>query len=148
MASSKETKNPFELKIFDGNGFNLWKKRIEGLLFLKDCDLALEEDNPEDMSDVDWARLNKKAITYIKIVVIDGILVKLKDLATASAMWEKLRSAYENKTPINQVHLMCKLVNLQADESKRASEHLSTFLGILSQLLDTGLLDFEGLFSY
>ncbi|MCO5563937.1 hypothetical protein L7F22_017589 [Adiantum nelumboides] len=140
MASSLEIKKPLKLKKFDGIGFDLWKERIEGILFLKECDLALEEDKPKDMSDEDWPRLNKKAITYIKMTVTDDILV---GFGSSFCHVEKLRAPYENKTPINQVHLLRKLVNLQSDESKPASEHLCTFTGILSQFQDTSLPVFE-----
>ena len=39
-----------------------------GILFLKDCEGALLEIKPEDMTDVAWMKLNKKAITYIKVL--------------------------------------------------------------------------------
>lgn len=34
---------------------------------------------------------------------------------------DKLKANYENSTPVNQVYLMRKLVNLQLDESKPTS---------------------------
>ena len=72
-----------------------------GILFLKDCEGALLEVKPEDMTNVAWMKLNKKAITYIKMVVSDEILVDLKGLTTAFDVWEKLRATYEITTPIN-----------------------------------------------
>ena len=40
-----------------------------GILFLKDSEGALLEVKPENITDVAWMKLNKKAITYIKMVV-------------------------------------------------------------------------------
>lgn len=83
----------------------------------------------EDMIDATWLTLNKKAITYIKMTVSDEILVDLKGLTNAFAMWGKLKAMYENTTPVNQVHLMRKLVGMQLDKSKTAGEHLLLFTG-------------------
>ncbi|MCO5578577.1 hypothetical protein L7F22_032421 [Adiantum nelumboides] len=46
-SSSSDVKNLFEIKKFDGTGFDLWKDRIQGILFLKDCEGALEQVKPE-----------------------------------------------------------------------------------------------------
>ena len=39
-----------EIKRFDGQRFDLWQERMQGILFLKDCESALEEHKPEDMT--------------------------------------------------------------------------------------------------
>ena len=44
----------------------------------------------EDMTDLASMKLNKKALTYIKMVVSDEILVDLKGLTIAFEVWEKL----------------------------------------------------------
>ncbi|KAH7438914.1 hypothetical protein KP509_04G036700 [Ceratopteris richardii] len=125
IASSADTKNLFEIRKFDGNAFDLWKDRMQGILFLKDCEDALTEHKPAALLDEDWAKMNKKAITYIKMAVTDEILVDIKGLQTAYAVWEKLK------------------VNLKLDECKPASEHLNAFTSILSQLQDAGLPPFD-----
>ena len=104
--SSSEIKNLFEIKRFEGTGFDLWKERMQGILFLKDCDGALQELKPQDMPQDAWETLNKKAVTYIKMGVSDDILLELKGLTYAFQVLEKLRASYENTTPVNQVHLM------------------------------------------
>ena len=141
--SSSETKNLFGIRRFEGTSFDLWKERMHGILFLKDCDEALAKTKPETMEDAAWQKLNKKAITYIKMAVSDEILVELKGLPTAYEVWEKLKATYEITTPVNQVHLMRKLVGMQLDETKTAVEHLSAFTGTLSLLQDSGLPPFE-----
>ena len=69
----------------------------------------------EDMTDLASMKLNKKALTYIKMVVSDEILVDLEGLTNAFEVWEKLKATCEITTPINQVHLMHKLVCMQLD---------------------------------
>ncbi|KAH7297962.1 hypothetical protein KP509_25G021100 [Ceratopteris richardii] len=96
-------KNLFEIYHFEGLGFHLWKERIQGILFLKDCDRALEARKPKDMSDDAWHNLNRKAVTYIKMAVSDDILVDIKGITTGSELWVKLKATYENTTPVNQV---------------------------------------------
>ncbi|KAH7437249.1 hypothetical protein KP509_05G062100, partial [Ceratopteris richardii] len=101
-SSSSDMKNLFEIRRFEGIGFDLWKERIQGILFLKDCDKALEARKPEDISDDAWHNLNRKTVTYIKMVVSDDILVDLKGITTASKLWAKLKTTYENTTPAEQ----------------------------------------------
>ena len=55
-----------------------------------------------------WNTLNKKAITYIKMVVYDENLVDIKGLITAHQVWEKLKTNYKITTPMNQVRLIRK----------------------------------------
>ena len=84
MAStSSDIENLFKIKRFEDTGFDLWKDRMQGILFLKDCDGALEEVKCDDMSDAAWVNLNKKAIAYIKMAVSNEILVDLKCLVIA-----------------------------------------------------------------
>ncbi|MCO5578087.1 hypothetical protein L7F22_031925 [Adiantum nelumboides] len=111
---------------------------MQGILFLKDRDVVLEETKRQELSDLKWSTLNKKAMAYIKMAINDDILTDVKRLVFAHAIWQKLKSNYENTTPVNQVHLMRKLVNIQLDDSKSAFEHLSAFTGVLSQLQDSG----------
>lgn len=68
-SSASDAKSLMEIKGFDGTGFDLWQDRMQGILFLKDCDDALLETKPGDMPDEDWARLNKRAKAYIKMAV-------------------------------------------------------------------------------
>ena len=75
---SSDTKNLFEIRRFEGIGFDLWKERMHGILFLKDCDEELVEIKPETMEDEAWQKLNQKAIAYIKMAVLDDILFKIK----------------------------------------------------------------------
>ena len=67
-----------EIKRFDGKGFDLWQDCMTGILFLKDCEDALLEAKPDDMSQVEWEKLNKKAVAYIKLTLSDDILNEVK----------------------------------------------------------------------
>ena len=110
---------------------------------MKDCDRVLEAKKPKNMSEDAWQILNKKSVIYIKMAVSDEILVDLKRLEFASKIWAKLKATYENSLPVNQVHLMRKLVGMQLDESKSAVEHLSLFTSTLSQLQDSRMAPFD-----
>ena len=79
-----------------------------GILFRKNCEGALFELKPRDMRDVASMRLNNKAITYIKMVVLIEILVYLKGLTIVFKIWEKLKATYEITTPVNQVYVIVK----------------------------------------
>ena len=65
---------------------------MQGILFLKDCEKTLVKYKPEELTPVTWTNPNKKALTYIKMVVSDKILIDLKCLYIVYEMWEKLES--------------------------------------------------------
>ena len=46
----------------------MWKSIIEGFLTIKDLSDTLkgEEARPKDISDLEWNKMNKKAIAFIK----------------------------------------------------------------------------------
>ncbi|MCO5605309.1 hypothetical protein L7F22_059491 [Adiantum nelumboides] len=92
------------------------------------------------MSDEAWVRQNRKAVqSFCETFQINDCLICHGHFD----VWQKLNAVYEKTTPINQVHLMQKLVGMQLDESKSAAEHLSLFTSILSQLQDSGLPPFD-----
>ena len=61
-------KSLFEIQTFEGSGFDMWKQRMLRILFLKYCEGALLKVKLDDMTDIAGMKLNKKAITYIKMV--------------------------------------------------------------------------------
>ena len=73
---------------------------MQGILFLKDSERALEAMKLDAMTDVEWLTLNRKAITYIKMTV-DDILVALEGLPTTYEVWEKLKAMWENTMRVN-----------------------------------------------
>ena len=73
---------------------------MQEILFLKDCERALEAKKLEDMSEDAWRILNKKAVIYIKMAISNEILVDLKGLVSASKIWAKLKATYENNMPV------------------------------------------------
>ena len=81
------------------------------------------------------------------MAVSDKILIDLKGLVSASKIWAKRKATFENSTPINQVHLIRKLVGMQLGESKSATEHLSLSTCTLSQLQDSQIAPFDDPFS-
>ena len=99
--SFSEMKNLFEIKRFESTSFDLWKERMQGILFLKECEGVVAATKPDAMTEADWLNLNRKAIIYIKMAIADEILVDLKALPMAYEVWEKLKATYEITTPVN-----------------------------------------------
>ena len=63
--------------------FELWKECMQGIFFLKDCEGAMVEKKQEIMQDDAWTTLNKKAVTYVKLVASAEIFVDIKGLTIA-----------------------------------------------------------------
>ncbi|MCO5583223.1 hypothetical protein L7F22_037131 [Adiantum nelumboides] len=92
--------------LFHFLGFDLWQERMQDILFLKDFDVALEETKPQELFDLEWARLNKKVMAYIKMALNDDILTDIKRLVTAHAICPKLKSNYESTHACEPEHML------------------------------------------
>ena len=86
---------------------------MHGMLFLKDYDGTFNALKLDDMIDHALDILNKKVITYLKMVVSDESLVDLEGLTTGHVFWENPRNTYEITTLDYQMHLIRKLVTMQ-----------------------------------
>jgi len=60
----------FEVEKFDGKGnFGMWKCEVMYMLVQMNLDFTLE-DNPEDLDDKSWERINRLACSSIRLCLV------------------------------------------------------------------------------
>ena len=91
----------FQIEKFDGIDFNLWKMQIEDLLVQKDLDVVLD-DKPEKMSNTEWAGLDRKAMSVIRLSLSKNVAFNILKEKTAKGIMEALSNMYE-KPSANKV---------------------------------------------
>lgn len=80
----------FEVEKFDGtNNFGMWQCEVKDVLAQQDLDVALEE-KPEDMSDVDWNRVNKMVCSTICLCLAKQQKFNVMRETSAKELWQKL----------------------------------------------------------
>ncbi|VFQ81831.1 unnamed protein product [Cuscuta campestris] len=79
----------FRIEKFDGIDFSWWKMQIEDLLVQKDLDVVLG-DKPEKMSDADWASLDRKAMSVIRLSLTKNVAFNILKEKTAKGIMDAL----------------------------------------------------------
>ncbi|VFQ93322.1 unnamed protein product [Cuscuta campestris] len=79
----------FRIEKFDGTDFSWWRMQIEDLLVQKDLDVVLG-DKPEKMSDADWAGLDRKAMSVIRLSLTKNVAFNILKEKTAKGIMDAL----------------------------------------------------------
>ncbi|VFQ96458.1 unnamed protein product [Cuscuta campestris] len=128
----------FQIEKFDGTDFSWWRMQIEDLLVQKDLDVVLG-DKPEKMSDADWAGLDRKAMSVIRLSLTKNVAFNIPKETTAKGIMEALSNMYKNPSTANKVFLIRKLVNTRMKNGTSVTEHINKLNSILARLLSVGI---------
>ncbi|VFQ59434.1 unnamed protein product [Cuscuta campestris] len=112
--------------------------QIEDLLVQKDLDVVLG-DKPEKMSDADWASLDRKAMSVIRLSLTKNVAFNILKEKTAKGTMEALSNMYEKPSAANKVFLIRELVNTKMKEGTSVTEHINKLNSILARLLSVGI---------
>ena len=93
-----------------------------------------EEARPKDISDLEWNKINKKAIAYIRQWINTSSHHHVSNETNAYNLWKKLESVFEQKTTRNKIFLLKKLVNMKLKEGTLITNHMNAFQSIVNQL--------------
>ncbi|VFQ95516.1 unnamed protein product [Cuscuta campestris] len=128
----------FQIEKFDGTDFSWWKMQIEDLLVQKDLDVVLG-DKPEKMSDADWAGLDRKAMSVIRLSLTKNVAFNILKEKTTKGIMEALSNMYEKPSAANKVFLIRELVNTRMKNGTSVTEHINKLNSILARLLSVGI---------
>ncbi|VFQ87479.1 unnamed protein product [Cuscuta campestris] len=124
----------FRIEKFDGIDFSWWKMQIEDFLVQKDFDVVLG-DKPEKMSDADWASLDRKAMSVIRLSLTNNVAFNILKEKTAKGIMEALSNMYEKPSAANKVFLIRELVNTRMKKGTSITEHINKMNSALTRLV-------------
>ncbi|VFQ97324.1 unnamed protein product [Cuscuta campestris] len=128
----------FRIEKFDGTDFSWWRMQIEDLLVQKDLDVVLG-DKLEKMSNADWAGLDRKAMSVIRLSLTKNVAFNILKETTAKSIMEALSNMYEKPSAANKVFLIRELVNTRMKNGTSITEHINKLNSILAKLLSVGI---------
>ncbi|VFQ60179.1 unnamed protein product [Cuscuta campestris] len=128
----------FRIEKFDGTDFSWWRMQIEDLLVQKDLDVVLG-DKPEKMSDADWAGLDRKAMSVIRLSLTKNVAFNILKEKIAKGIMDALSNMYEKPSAANKIFLIRELVNTRMKEGTSVTEHINKLNSILARLLSVGI---------
>jgi len=124
----------FRIEKFDDINFSWWKMQIEDLLVQKYLDVALG-DKAEKMSDVEWAGLDWKAMSVIRLSLSKNVAFNILNEKTTKGIMEALSNMYEKPSAANNVFMIRELVNTRMKEDNSVTEHINKTNSILARLM-------------
>ena len=71
--------------------------------------------------------MDARALSTIRLCLVDEVLFNIVGESIAEALWEKLETLYITKYLRNRIYLKRKLYNLQMKEGTKIAEHLNVF---------------------
>ena len=121
--------NPTSMIKLNNSNWAMWKSMIEDFLTIKDFldSLEGEESRPKDISDLEWNKMNKKAIVYIRQWIDTFSHYHVANETNVYNLWKKLELVFEQKIVGNKIFLLKKLVNMKLKEGTLMTDHLNAF---------------------
>jgi hypothetical protein len=135
MAKMQSSK--FEVENFSGkNNFELWKLKMHDLLVQQGMvkDLLEKTKQPATITDDDWDEMDARALSAIRLCLVDDVLFNIVLKKTTVGLWTKLESLYMTKSLTNKIYLKRQLYNLRMKEGTKVADHLNTFNTLIVQL--------------
>lgn len=108
---------------------------MKDLLIQQGLDIALgaNEAKPETMKDEEWANMDKKAASAIRLHLSDKVLNNVGDENSARGIWKRLESLYMSKSLTNKLFLRKQLYAIHMSEGTNFLSHLNMFNGLITQ---------------
>lgn len=123
-------------KLKGNDNYHVWCFAMTNLLALnglEDCILAEDNANIEKN-----AEKLKKAKVRIALSVDPSIYSHIQNITTASAMWMKLKSLYEDSGLIRWIGLLRKLINTRLESSKSMQDYVNQVIETSNKLRGIG----------
>jgi hypothetical protein len=86
------------------------------------------------MTNEEWEDLDAKALSTIRLCLVDDILFNIIGEDTISGLWSKLESLYMMKSFTSRIYLKRQLYSLWMKEGTKVANHLNTFNTLIVQL--------------
>lgn len=120
---------------FDGRDFGYLKMQVEDLLTQKDLEDALLEEKPAHIAeDTEWSKLNRKALSVIRLTLTRNVAYNVAKETTAYGIMKALANTYDKPSTLNKLHLVRRLFELKMAEGGSVPEHFHSFQVITTQL--------------
>lgn len=125
--------NEFTIPVFDGENYNLWKKRITMFLKINECESVIEREKSEQ-DESDWDEKELKAINFIYSAISNKQLKFVYDKLTAYEIIRKFDDLYLKSTAL-QIVCRNKLEQFKLKNNIESATFFSDFEKNLNELI-------------
>ena len=79
------------------------------------------------MTDDQWENLDAKALSTIRLCLVDDVLFNIIGETSAASLWNKLESLYMTKSVTNKIYLKRQLYGMRMKEGTKIADNLNVF---------------------
>lgn len=126
------------IPVFDGEDYNMWKKRLTLFLKLKECDVVIKRAR-QNTDPADWDKKDLKAMNYIYGAISNKQLEFVCDEETAYGILKKFDSLYLKESTALQIVYRNKLEKLKLKEYSDSATFFSDFEKAVNELKSAGV---------
>jgi len=116
--------------------FGLWQVKMHAILVQQEVEDVLEgiEKLPKELSDQDKLKLDRKAMSTIRLSLSDEVLREVLKEETAASLWKRLEEVYMKKSLASRIILKKKLFLFKMKSGVSLQQHLDDFNAIIMDL--------------
>ncbi|WRX29374.1 hypothetical protein QQP08_021861 [Theobroma cacao] len=96
--------------------------------------LGKKERQLDYMKDVEWAELEQRCVSTIRLCIRDNVFNHVIDEDSSPRLWAKLEKIYLTKSLSNKLQLRRKLYCIKMEDNGDLMKHMNKFDGIIDQL--------------
>ena len=127
----------FEIPLFDDKiNFMIWQSTIQDLSVQQGLNQALEDERPNSVNEIEWTKIQRRAMSIIRLALTPEIKHNILKQTTPKALWEKLKNIYASKSLTNHLCLKMELYQLKMEMGGDLHDHINKFNQLVNQLLN------------
>ena len=103
----------------------IWQNTIQDLLVQQGFDQALEDERLAFINKIKWIKIQRRAVSTIRLDVAFEIKHNVLKETTSKALWEKLKNIYASKSLTNRFCLKMELYQLKMEMDGDLHDHIN-----------------------
>ncbi|KAL7289966.1 hypothetical protein TKK_0015699 [Trichogramma kaykai] len=130
--------NDVQIPVFDGEDYNMWKKRINLYLKMKKCDCVIERERASTETEAEWNNKEILAMNIIYSGITNKQLEYVHEADTAKGILQKFDEMYLKESTALQIICRNKLEKMRLEKFNDSSVFFDEFEKTINDLKSAG----------
>ncbi|KAL7301769.1 hypothetical protein TKK_0005761 [Trichogramma kaykai] len=130
--------NDMQIPVFDGDDYNMWKKRINLYLKMKKCDCVIERERASTETEAEWNNKEILAMNIIYSGTTNKQLEYVHEADTAKGILQKFDEMYLKESMALQIICRNKLEKMRLEKFNDSSVFFDEFEKTINDLKSAG----------
>uniref|UniRef100_A0ABD2WR87 Retrovirus-related Pol polyprotein from transposon TNT 1-94 n=1 Tax=Trichogramma kaykai TaxID=54128 RepID=A0ABD2WR87_9HYME len=127
-----------KIPVFDGEDYNMWKKRIRMYLRMKTCECVIERDRASEESEAEWKKKDVQAMNVIYSGITNKQLEYVHEATTAREIMKIFDKMYSRESTALQIICRNKLEKMRLEKYSDSVTFFNEFEKTINELKSAG----------